>query len=53
MIHEVAESNRGYAEALLAHWEIPINKGEVSLYCRFLKPGTDDFSADGKIIYQH
>jgi len=27
-------------------------KGEVSLYCRFLKPGTGDFSADGKLIYQ-
>jgi hypothetical protein len=39
-------------EALLAHWELPINKGEVSLYCHFLKPGTGDFPADGKLIYQ-
>ena len=45
-------------EALLAHWEIPVNgtppynKGEVSLSCRFLKAGTGDFPADGKLIYQ-
>jgi len=45
-------------EALLAHWELPVNgtppynKGEVSLNCRFLKAGTGDFPADGKLIYQ-
>jgi hypothetical protein len=45
-------------EALLAHWELPVNgtppynKGEVSFSCRFLKAGTGDFPADGKIIYQ-
>ena len=39
-------------QALLAHWEIPINKDSGSLYCPWLKPGTGDLSADGKLIYQ-
>ncbi|GDY12875.1 hypothetical protein LBMAG53_17530 [Planctomycetota bacterium] len=39
-------------QALLAHWELSINKNNSSLYCPFLKPGTGDLSADGKLIYQ-